>query len=224
MIGPQGPLIKIDFTDLANLCCQMPQRLLVTGILVQWLQWHFTDPINIDNQFLQDDLWTNDITTTKIVIDSVYKYNPAETEERPGIFIAPGAWKILQRGIDNRKMMTYGPQSDVPAIYNTYYQGSHTVFCIGGESAEVEILANEVYHELMEFAPIARKIFQFLRIVVSDVGEISILEEDKQHFVVPIVISYSGQDVWEIDEEPGELDNFDPKVLAMLKQVERKRK
>jgi hypothetical protein len=197
--GPQGPQccnIEIDFSNLAELCTLMPRRLLVTGILIQWMRAHFTSSQNIENPLLREALWTDDIATTNITIDSVFKYNAAQTETRPGIFVKPGNWKVVRYGIDDRKMMTF-PCNDIK-MYNTMYQGSHTLFCIAGESAEAEILASEVYRELVEFGPAARTFFNFLRFVVTDIGEPAILEEATENFVVPVVVSYGAQDVWQI--------------------------
>jgi hypothetical protein len=77
-------------------------------------------------------------------------------------------------------------------------QGSHTLFCISGESAEVEILAHEVWKELMQFGPYARKKFNLLRFVVSDCEDPAILEEATENFVVPVVVSYGIQDSWQL--------------------------
>jgi hypothetical protein len=217
--GPQGPqgAYYVDFSNIADLCGIMPRRLLTTGILIQWLRWHFTWPDNIENPFLKDQLWTPDLETSAIAIDSVFKYNPANTEQRPAIFVKPGPWKILRYGIDDRKMVGTLPDGMKPPTYNTMIQGSHTIFCIAGESAEVENLANEVYHELMEFGPVARRVFNFLRFVVTDVGEPAILEEATENFVVPITVSYGAQDVWQICAVPPELLNLDERLWKKKK-------
>lgn len=211
-MGPQSEFVEVDFSDLSDLCGIMPRRLLTTGILIQWLRWHFTDPANIEDPALKEVLWSSAIETNSIVIDSVYKYDAAVVEQRPALFVKPGPWKILQYGIDNRKMGGFGDLADV-RHHNSFVQGSHTVFCIAGESAEVEHLANEVYHELLEFGPVARRMFNFLRFQVSDVGEPAILEEATENFVVPITIAYGAQDVWQI-VGPGlaEGGNFDTRL------------
>lgn len=196
--GAQCCTIEVDFGQLSDLCAIMPRRLLVTGILVQWMRAHFTDVDNIENPLLHESLWTEDIATRGIAIDSALKYNPAMTEFRPGIFVKPGPWKIIRYGIADKKMFgTKMPPGHVTR-YNSMCQGSHTLFCVAGESAEVEILATEVYKELMEFGESARKTFGFLRFAVTDVGEPAILEEATENFVVPVVVSYGAQDVWQI--------------------------
>lgn len=197
-LGPQGPQdIQIDWTKLDELCKILPRPLLMSGMLIQWMRQHFADPSNIEASRLKSAIWTPDISTTGIVVDSVFRWNPAQTEARPGVFVKRGAWKILRYGLDDRKMVKANTCCNT---YNAMCQGSHTLFCIAGESAEVEILAAEVYRELMEFGPAARSFFNLLRFVVTDVGEPTILEEATENFVVPVVVSYGAQDVWTITQ------------------------
>lgn len=215
-MGPQGPqgLIEVDWSALSNLCTMMPRRLLVTGILVQWLRQHFTSANNIETPLLRQDLWTPEISTTKITIDTVYKWDPAHTEARPGVFIKPGPMKILRYGIDHRKMVGTWNQSGYAPQYNAMCQGSHTLFCIAGESAEAELLSTEVYRELLEFGPAARKVFGFLRFDVADIGEPSILEEATENFVVPVVVSWGAQDMWSICSTGlQEFNGLDPTLI-----------
>jgi len=196
--GPQCCPISVDWSSLVDLKCPTsPTPLAVTGIFVQWMRNHFSDSANIDLNILKESVWTNDISTSAIIIDSVFRWKPDTTEFRPGIFVKRNPWKILRYGIDDRKMMGVNDGTCTRA-YNTMFQGSHTLFCIAGESGEVELLATEVYHELIQFGPRARKHFNFLRFVVSDIGEPAILEEATENFVVPIVVSYGGQYTWTI--------------------------
>lgn len=193
---------ETDFSTLLEYCELIPRPLLVTGLLIQWMRIHFSNSLNIENPFLHEYLWDPNIETTKIVIDSIYRFNAAQSEYRPGIFIKRAPWKIIRYGIDDRKMPRRDKQIPIccEAVeeYNTMCQGSHVLFCVAGESAEAEILATEVYRELMQIGPVFRRRFNFLRFVVSDIGEISLLEEATENFVVPITVSYGAQDIWRI--------------------------
>lgn len=209
--------ITIDWSDLSVYCSSMPKPLLVTGLLIQWLRLHFSNPGNLENPLLVDQIWDQEVSKTGIVIDSVYRWNPALTEKRPGIFVKRGPWKFLTVGIDNRHM----PVANQPCRIDTHtviMQGSHTIFCIGGEAAEAEILATETYRELMSFGPAARKTFNFLRFVISDLGDINILEEATENFVIPIVISYGIQEKWQICPPAYQQQNFLNAVENQLKK------
>jgi hypothetical protein len=186
--GQQCCDIQIDLTDLTELCTLMPRRLLVTGMLIQFLRRKFSKKISISNPLLHETIWDEDMEFTKIVIDGVFKWEPAQTEARPGLFIKPGAWRVQRYGIEDRKMP--GCSS-----FNCMTVGSHVIYCIAGESAEIEILATEVYKDLMMFSSTIRRLFGFLRFVVSDIGEPAILEEATENFVVPVTVTYGMQDM-----------------------------
>jgi hypothetical protein len=193
---PEQPEPVVRFESLSSLCALMPRPQLVTGIVVSWLRQHFSQTPNIEDPKLQDTLWAAKIDTTKILVDSVYSWKPATTETRPGVFIKRGPWRVLRLGIDDRKM------GGMPISGNRHYvsfiQGSHSIFCIAGAPAEAETLAAEVYRELVQFGPLFRATFNFLKFQITDVGEVSILEEARENFVVPITLAYATDDAWEI--------------------------
>lgn len=187
---------EVDFSLISQLCGNLPQPQLMTSVFTQWMRMHFSDVARINIDILQDYVWTEDITTTGIVIDSVYMYNPAQSEYRPGIYVKRNPWKVDRRGIDDRHMLSVNYSG--PPQYTTFFQCSHTVFCVAGEAAETELLATEVYRELVMSSPRARKVFKLLRIGVSDIGEVSLLEEATENFVVPITVAYGGELTWQI--------------------------
>ncbi len=188
--------LKVDFSEISDLCEIMPQPLLTTGIFIKWMRTHFADADKIELDVVKEFTWDDDIANTNIIIDSVFRFNAAQTETRPGIFVKRNNWEVVRMGIDDRKLFrTNDPNWQQ---YITFYKGSHTLFCVAGESAEVELLATEVYRELVMAGPRARSVFNFLRFTVAEIGEPAILEEATENFVVPITVAYAGQDVWQI--------------------------
>lgn len=163
---------------------------------MQWMRSHFSEAPNIEDPSLKETLWALDISQTGIVIDSVYRWNPQQTESRPGVFVKPGPWKILRFGIDDRKLI--GVSASGFPQYNNFMEGSHVLFCIANKPAETELLTAEVYREMMLFGPRQRPNFNLLRFVVTDVSELSILEEARENFVAAITVAYGAQEVWEI--------------------------
>jgi hypothetical protein len=187
---------EIRFESLSSLLSLMPRPQLVTGMVVSWLQQHYSQAPNIEDPQLQQTLWAASIATTKLIIESVYRWQPSVTEGRPGIFIKRGPWRVVRLGIDDRKM-GFMPLSG-NRHYLTVLQGSHTIFCIAGSPAEAEAVATETYRELMEFGPLFRRTFNFLKFQVIEVGEVSLVEEARENFVVPITIGYAAQEAWQI--------------------------
>jgi hypothetical protein len=78
--------------------------------------------------------------------------------------------------------------------------GSHTVFCVGQTGAETELLAQEVTNHIMMFGPRLRAEFKLTRLTLSEVGELALLDEFVEHFVVPVVIGYGVAMAWRIVE------------------------
>lgn len=175
----------------------MPRPLIVQGMLLSWMQTHFSQPHYIEEPLLKTQaLWNEDETLSSILIESVFRWKPSTTEQRMAVLLKRGPWKIIRRGIDDRKMGSTPPSGNPQ--YVTYIQGSHTLFCLSNAPAECEILATEVYREMVEFGPLFRSLFSLHRFVVTDVGELSIVEEARQNFVIPVTVAYAAEETWEI--------------------------
>jgi hypothetical protein len=190
--------MDVAFQDPASICALMPRPQVVQGLLVSWMRTHFSEAPNIEDPALSSTLWAADVRQTGIAIDSVYKWQPAMTEFRPGIFIKRGAWKILRLGIDDRRM---GTTASGYRQYSTFIQGTHTLFCVSSAPAECEILGAEVLRELIEFGPVIRQAYGFLKFQVMEGGEVSILEEARQNFILPISVAYAAEESWEITQQ-----------------------
>jgi hypothetical protein len=80
------------------------------------------------------------------------------------------------------------------------WRGSHTLFCIGREGAETEVLAAETYRFLMHFGMVFRHYFGLLMFELLEVGALSQLEEEQENFVVPITVGYGWSESWTLQE------------------------
>jgi hypothetical protein len=202
---------RFDSRWINGLCELGPRPLVTTGWLRLWLTHHFGDASLIEGQepSLQKSLWTRDTKTTNIAIESVTRWVPELTEHRPGIIIKRNGWKRVRQGIADRLMFTWpidGQQS-----FTNFWQGSHTLFCItpGGDGAECELLAAEVYRELNQFGPIVREILNLVRFEVTEVGELLLLEQARENFVVPVTVSYAYQEGWRLLQEAPKIRRID---------------
>lgn len=204
----------VRFESVNALCQLMPRPLVVQGMLLTWMQQKFANKYgSIEDPTLKTTVvWDPDETKSQILIESVFRWKPSTTEQRPAVLLKRGAWKVLRLGIDDRKMGST-PLSGNPQ-YVTFLQGSHTLFCMSSAPAECETLATEVYREMVEFGPLFRQVFNLTRFVVTDVGEMSIVEEAHQNFVVPITCAYAAEETWEIVEQAPTLKHI--KLSAFL--------
>jgi hypothetical protein len=162
----------------------------------------FSNANNIVQSGLKDKIWTDD-ETTKILILPITSWEPTLTEKRPGIITKRQELKHVRLGIDNRVMggSSNGPSGRGTQYYATCLQGSHTLFCIAGESGEAEQLGMEVGYEVLKFAPLMRVLLDFIRIELVGIGELVKLEEASENFMVPVNIAYAFRAEWSISAQ-----------------------
>lgn len=194
----------------SSLCELGPRPLVTTGLLRLWMTHHFAnkDLLEGKNPNLLKSLWTAD-TKTGIAIESVTKWKPELTEKRPGIMIKRHAWKRIRIGIGDRHMFTW--PIDGQESFTNLWQGSHTLFCItgGGDGAETEILAAEVFRELNQFSEVFRQTLNLVRFEVAEVGELMMLEQARENFVVPVTVAYVYQEGWRVLREAPKIRRID---------------
>lgn len=165
----------------------------LTGFFCLWLQEHFRTADRIGDELLKRRVWTAG-DDSSILIESATRWRPNMTEKRPGLIIKRNSQKVLRQIIADR-MMGFGAGSP-GGKHVTWLTGSHTVFCIAGEGGEAELLAYEVLDELIGFSALLRGPLGFVKLLVSEAGDLGILEEASQNFVVPITVSYVYEHGW----------------------------
>lgn len=193
---------RLDAQWFRSVCELGPRPLVATGWFKLWMQGHFADRANIEDQTdqaLPRNLWHPDFKIAKIAIESVTAWRPELTEHRPSIIIKRNAWKNIRLGIDNRMMPT---APDGHNYYTNWWQGGHTLYCISGDGAETEKLAAEVFRELNEFGPTVRRILDLKRFQVLEVGELYKVKTDaRENFAVPISVGYVYEEAWKVVQE-----------------------
>ena len=188
-----GP--TIDLADFDQFCANRMGPSRFQGLFTAWLTSHFDSADKIQEPSLKSYVWTDDYTTTNILIDSATRWNPQLVEKRPAIIIKRGNITNNRLGIDDRLM---GGTNLGPQYYVTFWQGNHVLFCIGSSGMEAELIAEEVLKEIHEFASkVARRIGIF-KLKVQQIGEVHKLEEAKENFVVPIIVEYAFSEEWQI--------------------------
>ena len=171
------------------------QPLMITGFFRDLLTRHF-QPENIQSRDLANYIWRDDMTTG-ILIESIHRWRGDLAEKRPAI--------LIKRNQYSNTRMTIGDQAGTDAQgnrqYVTWWTGSHTLFCIHASGASAEVLATEVQREITQFAPVILQTLGLFRLVVTDVGAISEIEEAKESFVIPVNVTWAYQEFWTIKQE-----------------------
>lgn len=170
--------------------------ILLTGFLRDVLIRHFADPLHVEEPDLRQLIWSEG-TDTNILIESIHRWRGDLVEFRPAILIKRGAFKNLRVLIND----SWGTDEQGFDHYNTFWVGSHTLFCVHGTGASTEILATEVQRELTQFGPVIRQCFGLDKFQVVEVGEISELEEATENYVVPVTIGWAYQETWKLVPE-----------------------
>lgn len=188
------------------ICAYLPRRLIVTGVVRDMLTQHFADAGRIEEADLRRYVW-KETEDTGILIETHTRWRPELTEARPGVIIKPNAFKNERRGIGNRGQL---PASDMEgnAHYQTFWIGSHTIFCIGGTGAQAEILGSEVQRELTEFGPELSRIIDLKRFEVLEIGAPARLEEAQENWVVPVTLGSAFEERWVIRPQAPRLNHI----------------
>ncbi len=172
---------------------------------------HFSDVDNIEfakgnepTQQLEDLIWNETNQTNSIQIKPVWEYTAQDLTKRPGIYTKRNKTTFERIALDNG-MTTGMPRNaaglveESPGEYhNLTVVGSHTLFCVGRTGAETELLGQEVSNHLAQFGPALRRALKLHRLQLTEVGEVSLLDEFVEHFVVPVVIGYALPYSWRL--------------------------
>jgi len=181
---------------ISSLCERGWQPLLLTGMIRDALIRHFAAPIQIEQPDLRRYIWQSG-PETGILIESVHRWRGDVVEKRPALLIKRNAYQnkrvmiadlsgITEQGFDN---------------HTNFWVGSHTVFCIHGTGASVEILATEVQRFFNGFSPIVRQYLGLHQFAVMEVGAISEVEEASENFLVPITLAWTYQERWLLEQQ-----------------------
>lgn len=193
-------------TKISSICSLLPRPLVMTGYFRDILIRHFSTPGHIEHTELKHLIWSNTFGQSRILIESVHRWLPQYTEQRPAVIIKRNAYQNRRVGIGDRHQ---GPPADRRGDphYSTMWIGSHTLFCIGGTGAQAELLATEVQREMTEFAPCYLRDMKLHRFQVVEVGAVGELEEATENFVVPVTVGYAFMQNWTIVQQAPTLNH-----------------
>lgn len=208
-------MTTLDTAVFAGLCAPGMRPLVLTQMLRLWLTHHFEETVPADTVNnvpavagrLENDTDTGPIPrmawrpdpTTGIAIEADWAWQPALTERRPAVIIGRNDLERVRFGINDK--MQGMPVGDGGDRYENGWAGSHTLTCVGGDGAEVELLAAEVAREVNQFAPVVRAALDLLRLTLKTVGKPVQLPEGRVNWVVPITVTYAYTERWVVQSQ-----------------------
>lgn len=196
---PDGTLPEQRTFKRSALCSIGNTPRLMTGILRQIFLQHFADINQVANSYLRDFLqregvWSDGVESG-LYIEALARWKPEMTEQRPAIVIKEGAWRWQRRGIGDQAGYTW---RDGQHYYAGFWQGSHTIFIIGGEAAETQLLSMEVARLLLHYGPVIMDQMELHRFVMLEIGPVSALKEATENYVIPVSVGYVSEETWSL--------------------------
>jgi len=173
---------------------------------------HFADAAHIEEPDLQHLVFRNG-TGTDILIETIHRWRPQLTEFRPAVLVKRNAYQNQRRALGDRRQ---GNASDEygDEHFETFWVGSHTLFCIGGSGAQAELLGAEVQRELTQFGPAIAFSLDLLRLQVTQVGAVAVLEEAQENWVVPVTVGYGFSESWILRQRAPRLKQLSLSLLT----------
>jgi len=207
--------------EASSICTTQHPAHVLTGIFVQMLRHHFSDPdrlqYNGTNDFTGTDqetpknelegyVWLPDSRQTRIQIQDVWKLNLQDIDRRPGLYVKRNS--LQPRKIAINHGMSSGVKADKRGNllrvggrpHTVLILGSHTIFCVGQAGTEAELLGQEVFELMLQFGPHFQEELKFQSFEAVKCGEVSTLEESTTHYAVPVVVGYAFPRSWIIEK------------------------
>ena len=186
-----------DYSTEEPLYCQFPNRLAITGIILDCIRQLFGPGANLLHPQLKDFFYAAQPTTDfikapyQVVIDDSFSFDLTKAGLRPAILVKAGTWQESRLAIGDGNL-TGGE------TYTKKIVGSHTVQVIAKNSAQAELLAREVHGYLSHFGPLLREWLDLVKWEVPQLQEPQELEEQAENVIIAVGISYELIYSWEI--------------------------
>jgi hypothetical protein len=188
-------LVRPDL--ISTLCLRGWRPILIDGFLRDILIRHFADPINIEDIDIKPFIWKDDASSA-ILIESIFRFLAESAERRPAIIIKPNSIQNLRLAIADGGI---GVDHLGRRMFNTFWVGSHTLFCIGGSGGASQILATEAQRQITEFAPCVVARLELLRLQVVEVGSPVQVVEAREDYATPVTVGWAYQESWVLEQE-----------------------
>ena len=185
---------------------------IMTGCFRQLIIQHFSDPSNVEAPSLRGIVWTPDITSTQLIIEAAGVWKPDTVGQTPRIIVSRGPWQSEKIGLNSLVTRDYMTGD---AVHSKKLLGSHIVSVTTPTKDATDILAWEVYAELLEYGPILRQNLNLLSLDVQSIGAASDqLRLDREESTADITITYTLEHAWTLSQEASRLKTLDFQPLV----------
>jgi hypothetical protein len=194
---PPGTEPEVRLDKISAICSFGHTPRLMTGIIRQILLQNFVDEQNVRNAHLRRYLRNNGTWSpgpdSGLYIESLLRWRPEMTEARPALVIKEGDWEWMRVGIGDH---AGGDWRSGKESFLGYWKGTHTVFAIGGEGPETQILGAEVAKLLLWYSRTIQDQMSLHRFVPLQIGAPHAVQEATENYVVPVSVAYVAEEKW----------------------------
>lgn len=195
---PQGPFV-LGLTELSELCKRQMAPHIVTGIIMQMLVRHFSEPSNFFNRELRSSIkWSPNARENKLRIQAFHSWAPEDAEQVPAILLKRKPFSSQRIAMGDRDAYDKFTGAEV---YTRMVEGSHELICIGGNNFETEILGFEVGEFFTVFSRSVYRIIPMYDMQVESIGEIMPLKDLNNKLGIVVSIKYNYPWVWSLQRQ-----------------------
>lgn len=216
-VNPQDVRGGLDY-----LCSQGWSPVLMTGYLRDTLIRVWSDPDGFIIPSMSQYLW-NAADGNGIIIEPSYRFDPNTVGRRPAIFIKRNRVQLKPTGLSGGLIQGYDGNPTIgkgsTSYRETVFIGSHTLFLVGSKAGFTEALVNETVSRMLPFLNVIQNKLNLKILLLSEIGDVSKLEEYSDSFVVPITIAWAFSQVWALTDNSLPMKAPDLSLLLTDSQI-----
>lgn len=190
------------WTDASALCSTGIRPTIVTGIILRLLQYHFSNPKNIQDPVLQNSLFeidpkTGTIIGSRIRVKAMYEMDVRNLEQKPAILVRRGPadatkFPLMSKSITHLEANGNYRGED----YYVPIQATHLITCLAEGGMAADRLGEEVFYRMLEFTPAIKNDIKIGDFYVTRMDSPKPLDDSGSTFYVNIQINWNFVHSW----------------------------
>jgi hypothetical protein len=176
----------------SSLCTTGPRGMLLTGILVKLLQYHFHDPDNIDNPILRCYQWQpgnacynndsgEDTSSGGIWIGPGYSEDSEGVQASPAIYVKREGTRNSQISQKNISVPSLNAAGLFPGtLHQVNVEGVHSIILKAKTGAAASALGEEVFLRFLHYQSVIRDDFKLGKFFTTSLSEVKEIAQDQE--------------------------------------------
>lgn len=220
---PQDAIDRCTAFDIAG-----PSPFMLTGAVLRLLQYHFSDPNNIEEPLLKGYIWSPNtanciqgqtqvqpqpspdgapnwttIPESRIVIKPSWSSTSDGSQQLPGIYVKREPFRTETVSFKDQQT----PSLDAQGVFkgttmNVNILGAHSLICKGMTGAEAELLGQEVYFRMLHYQQVIKSDLKLGRLQTTGVSEAKQrLDEARSTFYTVVSLEWAYVYRWLVVQE-----------------------